>query len=236
MVDMDDDRHLADDDRHLEVTNVAVTIWSIEPPSDAERSEHGTNQEDAERGKDPEPSILRTDVDRTILRLKIGLATAIAAILALAGALYVVRHQSTEERLVEDAIAAYTKAWNAHDVAGVRAAMSANATFAASDSLDRGTLFSAYVGPELERALTQLFNAGAKLETTSKVLIAGDNPDRASVAQRFQYTVYGLSVSEDGLSQFTLTRGTRGRLLIAQHIFWRPWAPRSPSMLWILNA
>lgn len=237
---MDDDRHLPDDDRHFEVSNVAITLWSVEPPADSEPVEQREGRpelrHDEKDQKDQDQEEPRSDADRTVLRLKIGLAAAIAAILALAGALYVVRHQSTEERLVEDAIAAYTKAWNAHDVAGVRAAMSANGTFSASDNLDRATMFSAYVGPELERALTRLFAAGAKLETTSRVLIAADNPFRASVAQRFQYTVYGLVVSEDGLSQFTLTQGSHGKMVIAQHVFWRPWAPANPSMLWILDS
>src|ERR1700754_2956108 len=112
MVDMDENRRLV-------VSHVAIRLWDIEPSPDSEPVER-------EKGssEDPDPPRLpRTDADRTVLRLKISLATAIAAILALAGALYVVRHQSSEERLVEDAIAVYTKAWNAHDVAGVRAAM-----------------------------------------------------------------------------------------------------------------
>jgi hypothetical protein len=214
MVDMDDDRD-------LEIGTIALTVWTPELKEDG-----------PQMAPDPErPPV----ADRTVLRLKICLAVAVAAAVALAGTLYVVRFQSTEERLVEEAVAAYTKAWNAHDAAAVRKAMSDNGTFAASDNLLKGVLFTAYVGPELESALGKLFAANATIETTSKVLISGDNPDRASVAQRFSYTVYGLPVNEDGLSQFTLTKGPHGKLVIAQHVFWRPWAPGSPSMLWLLE-
>lgn len=211
---MEDDRH----NRDLEVSSVAVTILELEPP---------------QLERQPEPP--RPATGRTVLRLKVGLAAAIAVAVALAGALYVVQYRSAEERLVEEAVAAYTTAWNNHDAGAVRAAMADNGTFSTTDGLDRPPLFAAYVGPELDRVLAELFAAGAKLETTSEVLIADDNPARASVAQRFRYTVYGVPVAEDGISQFTLTKGRHGELLIAQHIFWRPWAARSPSMLWILD-
>lgn len=212
-----------DDDRHLEVSTVAVTVWTPEPT------------EPTEPAAAPEPPPPPA-TDRTVLRLKIGLATAIAVAVALAGALLVVRHQSTEEQLVTEAVAAYTAAWNAHDAEAVRAAMALNGTFSASDSLQQVPMFTAYSGPELERVLGKLFEAGVELETTSRVLIAGDHTSRATVAQRFRYTAYGLPVAEDGLSQFTLQAGRRGRLVVAQHVWWRPRPPDSPSMLWILDS
>jgi hypothetical protein len=217
MVDMDVDM---DDDRHLEVSTVAVTVWTPEP----------TEPEAVPETPPP------TGTDRTVLRLKIGLAAAIAVAVALAGALFVVRHQSAEEQLATEAVAAYTKAWNAHDAKAVRAAMALNGTFSASDSLQQAPMFTAYSGPELERVLDKLFAAGVKLETTSRVLIAGDHTSRATVAQRFRYTVYGLSVAEEGLSQFTLQAGARGRLVVVQHVWWRPRPPDSPSMLRILES
>jgi hypothetical protein len=224
MVDMDvDTRDDMDDDRHLEVSTVAVTVWTPEP----------TGHEPVPEAPEEPP------VDRTVLRLKIGLAVAVAVAVALAGALFVVRHQSTEEQLVTEAVAAYTKAWNAHDAKAVRAAMALNGTFSASDSLQEKPMFTAYSGPELERVLNKLFAAGVKLETTSRVLIAGEHTSRATVAQRFTYTVYGLPVVEDGLSQFTLQAGEgadRDRLVVAQHLWWRPRPPVSPSMLWILES
>jgi hypothetical protein len=224
MVDMDVDmKDDMDDDRHLEVSTVAVTVWTPEP------TEH-------EPVAEVPP---KAGTDRTVLRLKIGLAAAIAVAVALAGALFVVRHQSSEEQLVTEAVAAYTRAWNAHDAKAVRAAMALNGTFSASDSLQQMPMFTAYSGPELERVLNKLFAAGVTLETTSRVLIAGDHTSRATVAQRFAYTVYGLPVAEDGLSQFTLQAGEgsdRGRLVVAQHLWWRPRPPSSPSMLWILES
>lgn len=210
-----------DDDRHLEVGTVSVTVYTP----------------DADDQPAPPPDGKPRDPAGTIRRLKIALAAAVAVAVALAGALFVVQHRSAQEQLVTDAIEAYTRAWNAHDVKAVRRALAANGTFSASDNLERVPIFTAYTGPELERVLGKLFAAGARLETTSRVLIAGDHTTRASVAQKFHYTVYGLPVAEDGLSQFTLTAAENGDgLVVAQHMWWRPRTPDYPSMLWILES
>jgi hypothetical protein len=214
MVDMDVDMN---DDRQLEVGTIAVTVWTPEP-TDTEAVPDA-----AKRPPDP------------VLRLKIALAVAIAVAVALAGTLFVVRHQSSEEQRVTEAIAVYTKAWNAHNAKAVLATMALNGTFSASDSLQQKPMLTAYSGPELERVLNKLFDAGVRLETTSRVLIAGDHTSRATVAQRFRYTVYNLPVAEDGLSQFTLQDGEHGKLVVAEHLWWRPRPPSSPSMLWILE-
>jgi hypothetical protein len=115
--------------------------------------------------------------------------------------------------------------------------MAGNGTFAASDALDRGTLFTAYIGPELDRVLTKLFDAGVELKTPGKVTIAADDPTRVSIAQQYSYTVYGLPVKEDGISHFTLGPKTEQnpKLVVIQHVFWRPKIPGNPSMLWILE-
>ncbi|GAA1039023.1 hypothetical protein GCM10009557_56590 [Virgisporangium ochraceum] len=210
-----------DDDRHLEITPVTVTVLPAELPED---------EREGAADAPPPP-------DRTVLRLKIALAAAVAVAVALAGALFYVRHQSEAERAATEAIAAYTRAWNAHDYAAVRKAMAGNGTFAASDALDRGTLFTAYIGPELERVLGKLFEAGVHLETPGTVTIAGDDPTRASIAQQFSYTVYGLSVQEHGISHYTLgpISEDNRKLVVVQHVFWRPRTPGNPSMLWILE-
>jgi hypothetical protein len=206
-----------DDDRHLEVSTVTVTVLPAQ---------------EQETPADPPPR-----PDRTVLRLKLALAAAIAVALALAGALYYVGHQSDAEREATAAITAYTKAWNAHDYAAVRKAMAGNGTFAASDALDRGTLFTAYVGPEMERVLGKLFEADVHLRTPGKVAVAGDDPTRASIAQQFSYTVYGLTVQEHGISHYTLGPISEDdrTLVVVQHVFWRPRTPGHPSMLWILE-
>jgi hypothetical protein len=225
MVDMDDDRH-------LEVGPVTVTVLPTDPPRNGQPPDDGGD--DGDDGA----AAARTATDRTILRLKIALAAALTAAVALAGALYYVQHRSDGEREAMAAIAAYSRAWNAHDVAAIRKAMAGNGTFAASDALDRGTLFTAYIGPELDRVMAKLFEAGVRLETPGTVVIAGDDPTRASIPQRFSYTVYGLTVHEDGISHYTLGPVSEGnpRLVVVQHVFWRPRTPGNPSMLWILDA
>ncbi len=209
-----------DDDRHLEVAPVTITVLPLEPPEP-----QNTHVEEA------------APTGRTVLRLKIALAVAVAAAVALAGGLYYVQNRSDAEREATAAIAAYTRAWNAHDLAAFRKTMAGNGTFAASDSLDRGTLFTAYIGPELDRVLNKLFDAGVELKTPGKPIVAGDDPARASVAQQFTYTVYGLTVHEDGISHYTLGPISEDNrtLVVVQHVFWRPRTPGNPSMLWILE-
>jgi hypothetical protein len=163
------------------------------------------------------------------------LALAVTIALVLAGALYVTQRQSDDERAVSAAIARYTAAWNAHDVSAVRAAMFPGGTFAASDNIVHEAMLEAGWGPELDGVLTSLFDAKVTLETRGRVLVAGDST-RASVVQRFSYTVYGLRVIEDGISHFTLSPAERGPgLKIVQHLWWRPRVPASPSMLWIVE-
>jgi hypothetical protein len=223
MVDMDDDRR-------LEVSTVHVTVWRPgQEPFDPEPLDPGNRAAEA-----APPSADQTG--RTVLRLKIGLAAAIAAVVAMAGALYYERHRSTEEQLAEAAVAAYTDAWNAHDLDAVKRAMAPNGTFSATDTFERSPLFTAYAGPDLDRVLGKLFNAGASLQTTSKVLISNDRPSRVSVAQRIRYKAYGVPVTEDGLSHFTLGLGPKGRLVVMQHVWWRPFEPDFPSMLWVLES
>jgi hypothetical protein len=83
-------------------------------------------------------------------------------------------------------------------------------------------------GPELDRTLTALFGANVTLETRGRVTITGDHT-RASVLQRFSYTVYGLRVVEDGVSLYSLTPAERGTgLKVEQHVWWRPRVPASP--------
>jgi hypothetical protein len=165
----------------------------------------------------------------------VALAVAVTVALVLAGALYRAQRQSDDERAVTAAITAYTAAWNAHDVAAVRATMFPGCTFSASDNIRHEPMFTAEWGPSLDNALTKLFASNVTLETRGRVLLAGDTT-RASVAQRYRYTVYGLTVVEDGISHYTLSPATSGRgLRIAQHVWWRPKVPASPSMLWILD-
>lgn len=205
-----------DDDRHLEVGPVTVTVLPLEQPEHQEEPKKPAN---------------------TVLRLKIALAAAVAAAVALAGGLFYVQQESDTESEATEAITAYTRAWNSHDLAAFRRTMAGNGTFAASDALDRGTLFTAYIGPELDRVLTKLFDAGVRLDTRGRAIVAGDDPSRASVAQQFSYTAYGLTVHEDGISHYTLgpVSESNRTLVVVQHVFWRPRTPGNPSMLWILE-
>lgn len=198
-----------DVDRHLE-----VTIERPEPgPADDPPRPPGT---------------------RRITRLHVALALAVTVAVVLAGALYYTRHQTDTERKVTEAIVAYTAAWNAHDVAAVRAAMLSGGSFVASDNIEHEAMLSAGWGPDLDRLLTVLFAADVRLETRSRVLVAGDST-RASVAQRFSYTVYGVRVVEDGISNYTLSPvGYSEYLKVVQHVWWRPRPPRQPSMLWLV--
>jgi hypothetical protein len=238
-----------DDDRHLEVSAAPASALLATP--DAARPPHADRAERADRAqrrpddRDPPEQPERDDdiefgwparfgrFDRT----KVMLALAVTVALALAGALYLTQRQSDDERAVSAAIERYTAAWNAHDLAAVKAAMFAGAgTFAASDNITHEAMLVAGWGPDLDGVLTALFAAGITLETRGRVLIASDIT-RASVVQRFTYTAYGLPVVEDGISQYTLSRAERGPgLKIVQHVWWRPRVPASPSMLWILDA
>jgi hypothetical protein len=238
-----------DDDRHLEVsaapTSALIAAPDVAAPPRADRKGDRRADPDPRAGDDapPEPE---PDPDvatgwatrfRGIDRTRVMLAIAVAVALVLAGALYLTQRQSDDERAVTAAIARYTAAWNAHDVAGVRAAMFGGiGTFAASDNITREAMLTAAWGPDLERFLTAMFAANVTLETRGRVVLAGDTT-RASVVQRFSYTVYGLRAVEDGISQYTLSPAERGPgLKVAQHLWWRPRVPGPPSMLWILDA
>lgn len=249
-----------DDDRHLEVTVAAPDRVSAAAPGRARRGP-GTDRDRADRDRDRAQSTGRAESeddhgqrsDRddeagAILRfgrsgrfgridgVKVALAVAVTVALVLAGALYRTQRRSDDERAVTAAIAAYTAAWNARDVAAVKATMFPGFTFSASDNLRREPMFTAEWGPDLDGALTKLFAANVTLQTRGRVLVAGDET-RASVAQRFRYTVYGLTVVEDGISHYTFSPSPSGPgLKVSQHVWWRPKVPASPSMLWILDA
>jgi hypothetical protein len=165
-----------------------------------------------------------------LLRLKAALVVAALAIAALAGVVYLDHRRTGAEQAVASAIDTYTAAWNAHDREAVLAAMTPYATFTAGDNLE-SPLFRVEVGPDLDRLLDGLFRASVSLETTGPIVLAGDNVSHASVPQRYRYQVYGLAVVEDGHSLFTLVT-VDGTLKVAQHVWWRPRRPPSPSMLW----
>ena len=242
-----------DDERHLEVTAVPASALVTTPESGRlpgagrERTAPAARPEPDEPGdRDDREELDELDSGPAtgwptrfgrINGLKVALALAVAVALALAGALYLVERQSDDEREITAAIERYTAAWNAHDVAAVRAAMDpGSGTFAASDNLTHQAMLVASWGPELDSTLTALFGANVTLETRGRVMIT-DDTTRASVVQRFSYTVYGLRVVEDGISLYTLSPAQRGPgLKIEQHVWWRPRVPASPSMLWILDA
>lgn len=256
-----------DEDRHLEVTAAPTSALMAAPgtapradrkrrsraepgPPAESRADMSDEYSEPDAGDDP-VDLLGSDTDpdveprwasrfgriRRVDRTQVMLALTVVVALVLAGALYVSRRQNDDERAVSAAIARYTAAWNAHDVAAVRAAMFSGGTFAASDNIARDAFLTATWGPELDSVLTALFAAGVTLETRGRVMLAGNNTTRASVVQRFSYTVYGVPVVEDGISQFTLSPAERGPgLRIVQHVWWRPRSPASPSMLWIIDA
>jgi hypothetical protein len=233
----------------------AMTAKGAASPARARRGPHPEQGRATRGGPEPDRAVdPGDDRDRTeqdddaVLRfgrstrfgridgVKVALALAVTVAVVLAGALYRIQRQSDDERAVTAAIAAYTAAWNAHDVSAVRATMFPGCTFSASDNIRHEPMFTAEWGPDLDGALTKLFGANLTLETRGRVLMAGDST-RASVTQRFRYTVYGLNVVEDGISHYTLSPAPSGTgLRIAQHVWWRPKVPASPSMLWILDA
>jgi hypothetical protein len=242
------------EDRHLEVTGAAGPAWSAGPVaryrSDVEPEarvhvaplgqpdgdappRHEPVPRDGPSGPEAEVSFGATGRSTRLIRLKVALGLAVAAAVALAGVLYFTQRLSEEELRATEAIAAYTAAWNAHDVGAVRAAMYHSGTFAPSDNIANNSMFTATVGPELDKVLRALFDANVRLSTEGRVMIADNDPARASVPQRFRYTVYGLRVVEDGISHFTLIPDG-GRLKVYQHVWWRPRVPESPSMLWAI--
>lgn len=167
-----------------------------------------------------------------VLRLKLALAASCVVVAVLAGVVYVDHHPTGMLATVTKAIDAYTAAWNAHDRAAILAAMAPGATFSASETLER-PLFSYSAGPELDRLLDSLFAASVSLDTIGGVTLAGDDTSHATVPQRYRYKTHGLTIVEEGLSLFTLV--TVGNTFkIAEHVWWRPRPPTSPSMLWVV--
>jgi hypothetical protein len=212
------------EDRHLEVSSAPAIAVELDP-----RPPRDTTPE-----PDPPPTRPRFSIRRVRFNgLKVALGLAVATAVALGGALYYTQRLSDGERQATEAITAYTAAWNAHDIGAVRAAMYPSGTFAASDNIAYNSMFTAAVGPDLDRVLTALFAADVRLTVEGRVLLADDG-SRASVAQRFRYTVYGLRVVEDGISHYTLIPDGKGRLKVYQHLWWRPRVPESPSMLWAI--
>src|SRR5262245_19374373 len=124
------------------------------------------------------------EVGDPTVRLKGLLALVSVAALALGGYIFVEHRRPPAEQAAARAIAAYTKAWNWNDAAGVTAAMAPGASFAAGENLEN-PLVTAQVGTQLDSLLGPLFDAGVSLETTGRVIMVGDDNDaRASVAQR----------------------------------------------------
>jgi hypothetical protein len=232
---------MEDDDRHLEVTVAPMSAVTPTTLSRPDRPDGDDPRPGPRAEPEPEPAEVETGWTIRFGRigrldpLKVTLVIAIVAVLVLAGTLYLTRRQTADERAVSAAIAAYTAAWNAHDIEAVKAAMFPGGTFGASDNIQHESMFIASWGPDLERVLTALFAANVSLETQGRVILAGDTT-RASVVQRFRYTVYGVNVVEDGISHYTLAQADRGTgLRILQHVWWRPRIPGNPSMLWIIE-
>jgi hypothetical protein len=188
------------------------------------------SSDDAARPPDPDPPHRRARFSQT-LRLKAALAVALLAVAGLAVAMYLDHRQTDEERAVSAAIEAYTAAWNAHDHAALRAAMAPSASFAAGESLEHPLVTVAVAGPEFERLIGSLFRASVSLTTVGPVTPVVERFWRATVPQRYRYEVHGLKVVENGVSLYTLV-DIDGTLKVAQHVWWRPLAPQSPSMLW----
>lgn len=164
-------------------------------------------------------------------RLKAALVVALLTIAALTVVIYLDHRRTDVERAVDAAIEAYTAAWNAHDRPALLATMGPSATFATGESLEHPLFTGAANGPEFAQLLDSLFRASVSLKTVGPVTVVVERFWRASVPQRYRYEVHGLTVVEDGVSLYTLV-DVDGRLKISQHVWWRPLAPRSPSMLW----
>ncbi|HEY3007644.1 MAG TPA: nuclear transport factor 2 family protein [Micromonosporaceae bacterium] len=167
------------------------------------------------------------------LRGKVWLALAGLVIALLAGQLWREHRQSGPERDAALVIEAYTAAWNAHDLDGVRAALAPGATFAEAESLEHPLLTA--TGDQIDTVLDAMFDAGVALETTGRITVVGVGPVRATVPQRLRYRVNGLDVVEDGVSLVSLVVAG-GHMKIAQHTWWRPQNPRYPSMRWVVDS
>jgi hypothetical protein len=166
-----------------------------------------------------------------VLRLKVALAVAVLAIAGLGVVIYLDHRQSDGERAVSEAIDRYVAAWNDHDLPAILRAMTHGGSFAAGESLEHPLVQATPGSVEFDRLVQSLFRASVSLESVGEVTAVVERFWRASVPQRYRYRVHGLPVVENGVSLFTFVEDN-GVLKVSQHVWWRPLAPSSPSMLW----
>lgn len=178
---------------------------------------------------DARPDIVEPPAPPGVRGLRWALAAACALIVVLGGYIGLDHRRPDSERAAVTAVTAYLAAWNAHDAAALRAAMAPRGAFLAGDTFHLPTINVA-VGPALDSLLDAMFAAQVSLETTGRVEVQGDH-QHVTVPQRLRYRAYGVDVAEDGVSLFTLI-DIDGRPKVAEHMWWRPYPARAPSMLW----
>jgi hypothetical protein len=179
---------------------------------------------------DNRPDVIDDSRPPTGRGLRVALAAACVAVVVLAAYIWVDHHRSDAERAAVAAVAAYLEAWNAHDAAAVREAMAPRGGFLAGESFHR-PIVDAPVGPALDDLLDAVFAAKVSFETPGRIEVLGGDAQHLSARQRVHYRVYGVDVVEEGVSLFTLVE-VDGVPKVAEHMWWRPYPARAPSMLW----
>jgi hypothetical protein len=163
-----------------------------------------------------------------ILGAALVLAVAVAAVLG-----WRLLHVDARPGGQEEAVAVverYTEAFDAHDLEGLRETLADRASFSGGEHLDQQTV-GPFSGQELDDFYKSLFRSEVRLTTDGPLQVTGTGPYRVVAVQTVRYTVAGVAVTEQAMSLFTLLQ-LPDRVVILEHVWWRPLAAQGPSMLW----
>jgi hypothetical protein len=175
-----------------------------------------------------QPDVVEVAGPRGVRGLRWALAAAVVLLVALGGYIWLDHHRPASERAAVAAVTVYLKAWNAHDAPAVRAAMAPRGGFVAGDTFLR-PIVNAPIGPALDDLMDAVFAADLTFETTAPMRM--QDAQHVTVPQKLHYRVYGFDVVEEGVSLLTLI-DIGGVPKVAEHMWWRPYPARAPSLLW----
>jgi hypothetical protein len=184
----------------------------------------------AEDGSDGAPAPRSRRRPPLVPVLAAALVLALAATAILGWRLW---HDGTRTDAQADAVAVveqYTASLDAHDLAGMRATMADRASFSGGEHFDQ-LVVGPFSGKELDDFYQSLFRAGVRVTTDAPPQVTGNGPYRVAALQTVRYTVAGVAVKEQAVSLFTLLQLQDGPVIL-EHVWWRPLAPKAPSMLW----
>ncbi|HYY10033.1 MAG TPA: hypothetical protein VE781_03800 [Kineosporiaceae bacterium] len=175
-----------------------------------------------------------TDVRPRRPSLVVVLAGALVVALVAAGLagwqLWRDRSLPGDQAEAAETVEAYTRSFDGHDLAALRSTLADQGSFSGGENLDQPVM-GPFSGRELDDFYTHLFGADVHLTTDGPPQVTGTGPYRVAVLQTVHYVVKGVPVTEQAVSLFTLIR-VEDRPVIVSHVWWRPLAAKTPSMLW----